>query len=244
MFGLKSEDADHIRTRAETIAKHFENVHYTPHALYSLSGELKRHLADMMKQQTSASLHYFESPDEEAYYMSHTGPMSEALLKIAGTLPEKKGTGRWEEMRLLFHQSIRLLLVHNTFVPSADEDEMQRNFSRFYRVLCPCSNHFISRETPPFRSFAAHRICMGTDSLASGMDLNMLNEMRCMMQDPACPSFDEMLRWATLNGAEALGIQKVYGSIEKGKRPGLVLISNFDYAGRQLTPASVSKRLV
>lgn len=244
LFGLKSSDADLIRARGEKIATLFQNVQFTPHALYSLSDRLKMHLAEMMKSQTSATLHYFESEGEDAYYRNHSGAFAELLKTIAGELPEYKSEGRWEAMQLLFHKGIRLLLVHNTFAPDTDEAEMMRFYHNFYRVLCPGSNHFISRKKPPYGLFAGHRICLGTDSLASGNDLNMLHEMRCLMQGNDGPSFTEMLKWATWNGAEALGIQNVFGSIEKGKKPGLVLVSNFDYSGRQLTVASTSKRLV
>jgi cytosine/adenosine deaminase-related metal-dependent hydrolase len=37
-------------------------------------------------------------------------------------------------------------------------------------------------------------------------------------------SFETLLRWATLNGAEALGFDEELGSIEPGKRPGLNLL--------------------
>jgi imidazolonepropionase-like amidohydrolase len=36
---------------------------------------------------------------------------------------------------------------------------------------------------------------------------------------------EELIRWATVNGAEALGIEDRFGSIQKGKTPGLNLIS-------------------
>ena len=36
----------------------------------------------------------------------------------------------------------------------------------------------------------------------------------------------QLLQWATLNGARALGIDKKYGSFEKGKTPGVVLIGD------------------
>jgi cytosine/adenosine deaminase-related metal-dependent hydrolase len=35
-----------------------------------------------------------------------------------------------------------------------------------------------------------------------------------------------MLKWATSNGARALQIDNIYGSFEKGKKPGLVLIKD------------------
>jgi cytosine/adenosine deaminase-related metal-dependent hydrolase len=42
--------------------------------------------------------------------------------------------------------------------------------------------------------------------------------------------FDTLLRWATLNGAEALGFDDTLGSLDPGKTPGLLLLQD-------LTPA-------
>ena len=49
-----------------------------------------------------------------------------------------------------------------------------------------------------------------------------------------------------VNGAQALGLDGGIGSIEAGKRPGLVLIENLSYdsAGAHLTAESRSRRLV
>ena len=44
------------------------------------------------------------------------------------------------------------------------------------------------------------------------------------LQDEKNISFDESIKWATLNGAEFLGIANEYGSLELGKKPGIILI--------------------
>jgi imidazolonepropionase-like amidohydrolase len=51
-----------------------------------------------------------------------------------------------------------------------------------------------------------------------------------------------MMKWATINGAQFLGIDQTYGSIEKGKIPGLNLISHVN--GMELTHLSEVMRLV
>ena len=51
-----------------------------------------------------------------------------------------------------------------------------------------------------------------------------------------------MLQWATLNGAKALQMEDVLGSFEKGKRPGVVLISNME--GLNLTKGSLARRIL
>ena len=52
-----------------------------------------------------------------------------------------------------------------------------------------------------------------------------------------------MLGWACRNGAEFLGKEAVFGTLEPGKRPGLVLIDHLSPEGR-LTTASASYRIV
>jgi cytosine/adenosine deaminase-related metal-dependent hydrolase len=37
---------------------------------------------------------------------------------------------------------------------------------------------------------------------------------------------EELLKWATINGAKALQMDNLLGSFEKGKQPGVVLINN------------------
>ncbi len=45
----------------------------------------------------------------------------------------------------------------------------------------------------------------------------------------------ELLKWATRNGAEFMEIQENYGSLEKGKKPGINLITNVNGERLQLT---------
>ena len=65
---------------------------------------------------------------------------------------------------------------------------------------------------------------LGTDSLASNDQLSILAEIQTLQQ--YFPELNPVtfLQWATINGAKALGIEKNFGSFEKGKKPGIVLI--------------------
>jgi cytosine/adenosine deaminase-related metal-dependent hydrolase len=66
-------------------------------------------------------------------------------------------------------------------------------------------------------------ITLGTDSLGSNHQLSILAEMQ-VLQERKNISFHQSLKWATLNGAKFLGIDAQYGSLEVGKKPGLVLL--------------------
>ncbi|MGN6510595.1 MAG: amidohydrolase family protein, partial [Chitinophaga sp.] len=78
---------------------------------------------------------------------------------------------------------------------------------------------------PAFISEGAH-ITLGTDSLASNRQLSMWEEIATIHRHFPDIPMATILQWATLNGAQALGISAQYGSLEKGKKPGLVQIHN------------------
>jgi imidazolonepropionase-like amidohydrolase len=84
------------------------------------------------------------------------------------------------------------------------------------------------------------QIAIGTDSLASARHLSMVENMRLLGDIPLA----ELLTYATLNGAKAIGIADRKGSIEVGKRPGLAVISGVDFQKMRLTPESESRRIL
>ena len=55
-------------------------------------------------------------------------------------------------------------------------------------------------------------------------------------------SLEKLIKWATYNGAQFLGF-KEFGSIEKGKTPGLNLIEHIDVDKLSLKPTSNIKKL-
>jgi cytosine/adenosine deaminase-related metal-dependent hydrolase len=53
--------------------------------------------------------------------------------------------------------------------------------------------------------------------------------------------FETLLRWATLNGAEALGFEQDLGSITVGKHCGLNLLKKLSPEGRLMSNSTVKK---
>ena len=68
-------------------------------------------------------------------------------------------------------------------------------------------------------------ICIGTDSLSSNDQLSMIDEIMCLRRAFDVP-MQELLTWACLNGARFLGLQDRLGTLEPGKKPGVVRIVN------------------
>jgi len=86
------------------------------------------------------------------------------------------------------------------------------------------------------------KICVGTDSLSSNDDLDMLKELFCLQCNFPEVSLGELLVWACRNGAEFLGREEL-GTIAPEKRPGIVFIDHLDRSSA-LTSASRSRRLI
>ncbi|MDF1867787.1 MAG: amidohydrolase family protein, partial [Saprospiraceae bacterium] len=63
------------------------------------------------------------------------------------------------------------------------------------------------------------------DSLTSNWQLSIIDEMRTISKFQSYIPFETLLKWATLNGAKALGFEEDLGSIEVGKTPGLNLLN-------------------
>jgi cytosine/adenosine deaminase-related metal-dependent hydrolase len=93
-------------------------------------------------------------------------------------------------------------------------------------VYCPRTHAAFGHPSHPFREFLARgvRVCLGTDSLASNPDLDILAEARFVRSRyPDFPG-DQLLKMITLSGAEALGWADECGSLEVGKSADFVVV--------------------
>jgi cytosine/adenosine deaminase-related metal-dependent hydrolase len=118
------------------------------------------------------------------------------------------------------------------------------NSPNIYWATCPNANLYIENRLPNYRHFldTGAKVCIGTDSLTSNWQLSVLEEMKTIARFQSYVNFETLLRWATLNGAEALGFEQELGSIEVGKTPGLNLLDM--EADLVLRSATTVKRLL
>jgi len=139
-------------------------------------------------------------------------------------------------------------LVHNTFTKKEDLEELKRRRSleNTFFVLCPNSNLYIENQLPPVTLFCEENlnICLGTDSLASNHKLSVLDEMITLQLNFSELELENLVQWASLNGAKALQIDATFGSFEVGKNPGINLILGVDFKTMKLTDKSKVRRLI
>lgn len=106
----------------------------------------------------------------------------------------------------------------------------------------PESNMKLASGIAPVPDLLAAGVCvgLGTDGCASNNDLDLLQEMdtaaklhKVAALDPTVLPAEQVLKMATIDGARALGLEKVIGSLEPGKKADLIVI---DCRKPHLTP--------
>lgn len=105
---------------------------------------------------------------------------------------------------------------------------------------------YIENKMPPVDMLMSEEceIVVGTDSLASNKNLSILSELKLISHHFPSVKLEEMIRWATINGARALSEDGNFGKIETGKKPGLLLLENVDLVNFKLLPGTIVTRLV
>lgn len=225
------------------------SVSLTPHAPYTMSHELLSLIRSFaVRHESIISIHNQETQSENEMFISKSGMLYDMLCRIGADYSEWIPTGRnsLESVMQSLPRKNRTLLVHNTFSGPGDYKPARSYFSDLYWCLCPNANIFIEDTLPDIAAMRDNglKIVIGTDSLASNDKLSILSELQTInLNFPHIP-FADLVQWATLNGAEALGFSSSLGSFEKGKTPGVNLIENVDLQNMRLTDSSTIKVLV
>jgi aminodeoxyfutalosine deaminase len=216
-----------------------------PHSVYSLSLSLFRLLRETNNDNEVTSIHFMESAGEADLVENHSGPLMASYIK-SGLISSGIETVRNHSDAVLneITRNGNLILVHNTFADKALIREVNTR-GNLYWCLCPNSNKYIENQVPPVGILVDEgcTITIGTDSLASNNKLDVLEELKTIQLHFPGLSIPELVEWATLNGAKALGEERRFGSIETGKKPGLLLLQDVDLLNMKLLPGSFVTRL-
>ena len=188
----------------------------SPHAPYSVSAQMMREIAKKFDSNDELiTIHLQESMQENKLFQKKRGKLC-AWLKSINASPEIwEDRGRSVEA-ISDLEGVKALIVHNTF---AKKEDITSN----YYCTCPKANLYIEGVLPNYTIFNPDLLCVGTDSLASNNSLSVLEELE-IIQRNSCFDLNTLLKIASKNGAEALGFKDL-GTFEKGKKPGVNLIS-------------------
>ncbi len=255
-FGFHPSRTEKAFDYAEFVCTKFQennlSASISPHSPYSVSEPLFEKIKENAQAIKSIlTIHNQESKAEAQFFGDGSGAIANHIQNNLGIdISHWKPSGMSSITSILkfLPSKNQLILVHNTFTEKSDLEELRRNhlLENTWFALCPNSNIYIENQLPPISLFQKENlnICMGTDSLASNHQLSILAEMITLQQNFPEIELTELIMWATINGAKALGIEKDFGSFELGKKPGVNLISGVDFRNMKLTQSCKVKRLM
>ncbi len=124
------------------------------------------------------------------------------------------------------------ILAHSVKLDNKDIQELAHTNS--YISHCPISNLKLGCGVANIKEMLENDVCvsLGTDGQGSGSNLDMFETMKftALLQkgwneEPEIMPAYEVLKMATINGANALGLEKEIGSIEEGKSADVIMVN-------------------
>lgn len=208
-----------------------------PHAPYSVSEELWQQIVDFPGNQLM-TIHNQESMAEDELFLYRQGEFLDLYrnMNIDISFFQSSGKSSLQTYLSKFLPQQSLILVHNVHTTANDLLFARNTGHTIAWCLCPNANLYITGQLPEIPLLVKENctIVLGTDSLASNHQLSILAEMQTIRRHfPGIP-VEQLLAWATLNGAKALQMDTLLGSFEKGKLPGVTLLSSDLAASRKL----------
>lgn len=191
-------------------------VGVSPHAPYSVHKALIEAAARLWP----VCIHLAETTAERELLERHDGPFV-PLLRDLGVWDASGLAPSWEWIVWKAARAPAAVFAHGNYLPP--DCRLPQNATVVY---CPRTHAAFGHPPHPFRELMGQgvRIALGTDSLASNPDLDVLAEARFIHEHyPDVPGV-QLLRMATLNGAEALGFESVTGSLDSGKSADLLVV--------------------
>lgn len=222
-IGFDGPDSTPFDTRVERARSTAPHEWLFAHGTYTMDPAQLREVGDLVVASDARfHIHASENRSEVDDVRTRFGRTPIELLDDAGLL--RPGT----------------VLAHAVVL---DDDEIARLAETGTAVAhCPCSNMKLASGVCriPELHAAGVNVGLGTDGPSSSNDLDMYAAMRSaalvhkgVRLDPTVLPAAQVLRMATIDGARALGIDHLVGSIEVGKRADLVLL---DAASPSLNP--------
>jgi cytosine/adenosine deaminase-related metal-dependent hydrolase len=226
-----------------------DKTSYTPHAPYSVSVDLLDYINKETKPTDTISIHNQETPPENELFEKGSGAFYDFYKGFDLSLDHFTSNGKTAIHYILNNiaQDRKMLFVHNTLSTKADIEAAQKVTEVCYWASCPNANLYIENRLPDYQTFidTDAKVCIGTDSLTSNWQLNILEEMKTIQKYNSFVNFDTLITWACKNGADALGFDHL-GRIKKGMTPGIVQITGFSKTanGDINIQSATSKRII
>ncbi len=204
-----------------------------PHAPYTVSTPLYALINATNQGTETVSIHSEETPAENELFITGGGPFHAFFQGFGASIDGFEATGKSSIHHALAHMNPanRTIFVHNTLTTAEGiRAAAAWGTNGVFWATCPNANLYIENRLPRYDTFIAEgaKVTVGTDSLTSNWQLSILEELKTISKYQSYLPLDTLLTWATINGAEALQFHDELGSLEVGKRPGLLVLSGLE----------------
>lgn len=220
--GFKSYQADalmHSYTEKMKEANTEKRVtrHLTPATVWSVSPELMRSIA-LVERHIAVHMNCDETEEE---FLRTGGGFIRQLLHAGDDFDYGWEVPACSPLEYFFQNHFcarHNLLVHmNT--TTADEMELMREAGVKVNIcLCPRAGERLAARQAPAQLFLekGFNLCVGTEGRLLVPDFDLRKELRLLVEQYGIAP-ENALKFATLNGAYAIGFHKEVGSLEPGK---------------------------
>ena len=232
MEALRAKINAHQSAISQRSASDRIRVGVSPHALYTIRPALFAAINEYVQASAlPTSIHVAESTAESLLTEQGAGPFAEMYARrgISWQPPRLTPTAYAAQMGALGPNTLAIHCVHQT-----DADISLLASTGAAVIHCPKSNAKLGAGIAPLARWLRTeglRIGLGTDSAVSNNSLDLWEEMRfalllqrAHLEDVEAVTARDMLRLATLGGAEAMGLSAQIGSLTPGKCADLIAV--------------------
>jgi len=237
--GFKNyESAGIFRTMQDQIARIAPMKRVTNHLGMSSTWELSPDLfKNISINERHIAIHMSMTEDEIEFLTSGKGPARQYLLSkddfdYSWKPPHITPVQYFFSNRYYARHNI---LIHMSRLSDMDIDLIKNTPAKVNVCMCPRSSTALNLSPTPVKRILDKgvNICMGTESKTLSGDLDMRKEIiECMNQSGVNP--ETAIKFATLNGAYAIGFHKEVGSLDVGKTSRCLMIQAHN--GGQIDP--------
>jgi cytosine/adenosine deaminase-related metal-dependent hydrolase len=225
VLGINLDKAMHSYAQGQETKKNHASFFITPHAIHSVHPQILKSV--FSKEQGPFSIHIAESDEERSYFEKNAGELFDFMTNLSPEATHDTPSGiSWVDQN--GPQKISALWVHGNFLNDSDLNWLQKQENPCV-VHCPGSWSHFRHDIFPKDEMAKRgiTIALGTDSLASNTDLNILLEAQRYLEKFPETSFQDILAMMTVNAAQAIGFSDI-GEIKEGQKAHFIGFKSLD----------------
>ena len=205
-----------------------QHLGLSPHAPYSVRPELVEGACSLSsKHGIPVAFHLAESSEEMQLLHHATGPFRDLLEQLDSWDASVQCAGRSPlDFLEMLASADRALVVHGNYLNKKEIEFIAERREQMSVVFCPRTHAWFRHDPYPLESMLAAgvNVALGTDSRASSPDLNLLEEMRTVAKGHPSVPREKIVEMGTISGAQALGRDTEFGTLDPGKSAHLAVI--------------------